>query len=248
MPDVDPRDDALALEFAEIGRTLGTGPTVDATLELIVAAAVRSIDGCRYAGIFILEDGEIHTVASSDPIVDQVDKLQVQTGEGPCLDAVKSDLPYSVSIDLSDDASYPEFGPQAVNLGVRSGLAVRLLTDRSLGAMNLYSDLPHAFGIVDRARAVILATHCSIALDTAQARADESPISPDDFRAALASRGVIGQAQGILMERERITAEQAFEVLRRASQDLNVKLRDIGQRLVDTGEDPRSPRPPRDPT
>src|SRR5262249_24781743 len=106
-------------------------------------------------------------------------------------------------------------------------------------------ELPGAFGILDRAKAVILASHASTALDAAATRVRDSDASDRYLRAALDSRGVIGQAQGILMERERITAEQAFDVLRRASQDLNVKLRDVAQRLVDTGEDPRSDPGPR---
>lgn len=115
-----------------------------------------------------------------------------------------------------------------------------LTTDRRLGALNLYSDAPHAFGLSDRAKAVILATHCSTALDVSQTRADVAQTSDNDLQAALASRGIIGQAQGILMERERITSERAFDILRHASQDLNVKLREIAQRVVDSGEDPRS--------
>jgi anti-sigma regulatory factor (Ser/Thr protein kinase) len=118
-------------------------------------------------------------------------------------------------------------------------LALRLLTDRPRGSLNLYAGLPHAFGAVDRAKGVIFATHASSALGAAEARAEDAAESERHLQEALASRGIIGQAQGILMERERITAEQAFEILRHASQDLNVKLRDVAQRLVDTGEDPR---------
>ena len=230
---------ALANDFATIARTLGSAPTVDATLERIVRAAIETVDACEHAGIFLLETDEIRTVAASDSLVEQLDTLQQDTGEGPCLDAVSSGVPYNVSDDLLDDASYPNFGPRAATLGIRSVLALRLVTDHRLGALNLYAELPRAFGILDRAKAVILASHASTALDAAETRADDSDISDRNLRAALASRGVIGQAQGILMERERITGEQAYDVLRQASQDLNVKLRDVAQRLVDTGDDPR---------
>jgi hypothetical protein len=149
---------------------------------------------------------------------------------------------------LLADPTYPRFGPRAANLGIRSVLALRLLTDHRLGSLNLYAELPQAFGILDRAKAVILASHASTALDAAETRAHDSETTDRNLHDALASRGVIGQAQGILMERERITDEQAFTVLRHASQDLNVKLRDIAQRLVDTGENPRPGATPQPPT
>jgi hypothetical protein len=231
---------ALATDFAAVARTLGAGPTVDVTLGRIVPAAIESIDACEPAGIFLLEGEEIRTVAASDSLVEQVDTLQQETGEGPCLDAVRSGVPYDLVDDLRQDAAYPLFGPRAAALGIRSVLALRLLTDHRIGALNLYAELPRAFSVLDRAKAVLLASHASVALDAAEARAHDADTSDRNLHAALASRGLIGQAQGILMERERITGEQAFEVLRHASQDLNVKLRDVAQRLVDTGEDPRS--------
>lgn len=233
---------ALASDFAAIARTLGAGSTVDATLQLIVDAAVDTIDGCRHGGVLVLRDGSVQSASVSHPVVRQVDELQLATGEGPCLDAVTSSTPYDVADDLAVDPRYPRFGPQAAALGIRSALALRLCTDRPLGAMNLYSDRSNAFAVVDCAKAVILAAHCSTALAAAEARASESDAGRHDLHAALASRGVIGQAQGILMERERLTADEAFDVLRHASQDLNIKLRDVAQRLVDTGEDPRIDR------
>jgi AmiR/NasT family two-component response regulator len=91
--------------------------------------------------------------------------------------------------------------------------------------------------VVDRARAILLASLASFALSAARSQEDSVRLA-DDLHAALATREVIGQAQGILMERERVTASQAFDILRRASQHLNRKLRDVAQDLVDTGEAP----------
>lgn len=203
--------------------------------------AIASVGGCRAAGVFMLEDGRVRAEATSDPLVERVQRLQMQVDEGPCLDAVRSDLDDQVSDDLAVDTAYPSFGPLAVAAGVRSAMGLRLRTDHRLGSMNLYSDLPHAFGVPDRVRAVILASHCSTTLEVAQARASLTETNRADLQAALASRGIIGQAQGILMERERITADQAFAILRHASQDLNVKLRDVAPRLVETGERPAAP-------
>ena len=128
---------------------------------------------------------------------------------------------------------------------MRSLLAIRLLADRTLGALNLYARLPRAYGATDRATGVIFATHAGIALAAVEARTEAHRV--EHLEQALSSRELIGQAQGILMERERITPDQAFDVLRRASQHLNVKLREVAQHLVDTGERPATgadTRPP----
>ncbi|MBV8950765.1 MAG: GAF domain-containing protein, partial [Actinobacteria bacterium] len=141
--DPTPRSDAnLAMEFASIARTLGSAPTVEATLERIVVAAIEAVDACRHAGIFLLDDGTIRTVAASDATVERLDALQRETNEGPCLDAVRGRTAYETSVDLADEPNYPAFGPRAADLGIRSVLALRLATDQRLGALNLYAELP----------------------------------------------------------------------------------------------------------
>jgi AmiR/NasT family two-component response regulator len=106
-----------------------------------------------------------------------------------------------------------------------------------MGGLNLYAHYPQAFNVIDRARGLLLAALAALAFTSA--RSHEAAERRDaTLHAALATREVIGQAQGILIERERITADQAFDILRRASQHLNRKLRDVAQTLVDTGEKP----------
>jgi AmiR/NasT family two-component response regulator len=122
-------------------------------------------------------------------------------------------------------------------------LALPLTANGTNGAVNLYARYPAAFGVVDRAKGVILASLASVALSAAHSLEDEER-RIDNLHSALSSREIIGQAQGILMERERITADQAFDILRRASQYLNIKLREVAQALVDTGERPDT-GPPR---
>jgi hypothetical protein len=116
-------------------------------------------------------------------------------------------------------------------------LALPLLADAQHGALNLYARYPSAFGVVDRAKAAILVSMANLALRLAHSHEDEERRAAN-LHAALSSRETIGEALGILIERERITAQQAFDILRRASQHLNVKLREVAQNLVDTGEDP----------
>jgi hypothetical protein len=108
-----------------------------------------------------------------------------------------------------------------------------------MGALNLYARYPLAFGALDRARGVVLAGLAGLALGLAEAH-EEQVRRAENLRQALVTRELIGQAQGILMERERITAEQAFEILRAASQNLNTKLWEVAQDLVETGERPQT--------
>ncbi len=177
------------------------------------------------------------TAAASHPLVSELDKLQFASDQGPCLDAV-SDGSSPYAADLADDPRWPQFGPAAASAGIRSALAFRL-SSRPISALNLYAHLPGAFGGTDRAKGLIFATLAGLALETAGERADEQERFVN-LHQALATRELIGQAQGILIERERITGDQAFDVLRRASQHLNIKIRDVASSLVETGETPPS--------
>ncbi len=210
--------------------------SVAGTLDQLVALAVVTIEGCDFAGIFVSEQGAVSTEYSTDPIVIDLDARQRRTDEGPCLDALRHESVVYAE-DLGDDGRWPTFGPQAVAAGVRSILALPLSVDTDPGALNLYARYPHAFGVIDRGRGMLLATMAGMAFSAARTHEAEERRAAN-LQAALATREMIGQAQGILMERERVTPEQAFDILRRASQHLNLKLRDVAQNLVDTGERP----------
>jgi ANTAR domain len=141
--------------------------------------------------------------------------------------------------DSADDRRWPEFGREATARGIRSMLACPLFVDGTPGALNLYARYPLAFGVIDRAKAVLLAGLAAVAFSAALNHEEEKRQS-SNLHAALATRELIGQAQGILIERERVTPDQAFDILRRASQHLNLKLRDVAQSLVETGERPKT--------
>src|SRR4029078_9653539 len=138
--------------------------------------------------------------------------------------------------DLIDDERWPSFGPSSVAAGIRSVLAYSLSAARP-SALNLYAQLPAAFGVTDRAQGLLFATLASLALDSAHERASEV-LRSNNLVEALRTRELLGQAQGILMERERITGDQAFDVLRKASQHMNIKLREVAEALIETGESP----------
>jgi GAF domain-containing protein len=229
---------ALTTNLAETAQILFSAGGVDSTLEQVVTVAVHTIEGCDFAGLFLLEEGVIVTPVHTDQLVELIDTLQRDSGEGPCLDAIAQRI-MVYGEDLETDERWPNFGPDAAGQGIRSALALPLTTHDTIGAVNLYARYPGAFGVVDRAKAVILASLASVAVNAAHSLEDEER-RIENLHSALSSREVIGQAQGILMERERISANQAFDVLRRASQYLNIKLREVAQTLVDTGERPET--------
>jgi GAF domain-containing protein len=234
---------ALTSNLSETAEILFSAGSVHNTLEQVVTVAVHTIEGCDFAGLFLLEAGVVVTPVHTDPIVDEIDTMQRDSGEGPCLDAIALRI-MVYGEDLNIDERWPNLGPLATARGIRSVLALPLTTNGAAGAVNLYARYPAAFGVVDRAKGVILASLASVALTAAHSLEDEER-RIENLHSALSSREIIGQAQGILMERERIAADQAFDVLRRASQYLNIKLREVAQTLVDTGERPETgPRPP----
>jgi len=235
--------DAAAVFTADFSQTLGllfSAGSVSDTLARVAQVAVATIEGCDSAGIFWMVGGTVDgTVAApvhTDPIATEVEALQHRTGEGPSLEAIAQGVVVYAS-DLENDPRWPRFGPAATGVGMRSLLALPLLADGTVGALNLYARYPEAFGVIDRARGLLLGAVAALAFSTARTHENEERRTAN-LRVALATREMIGQAQGILMERERITADEAFDVLRRASQHLNLKLREVAQALVETGERP----------
>jgi ANTAR domain/GAF domain len=230
----------LSRSVAQAAATLFSAGSVLDTLDSVVGMALMTIEGCDLAGIFVMEGDVLTTPASTGPAVLEIDAVQCRTGEGPCLDAfVHRQMIYAD--DLRTDLRWPAFSAPARGWGIRSVLSLPLAPDSQEGALNLYAYYPAAFGVVDRAKATILVSLASLALSVAQSHEDEDRRA-ENLNAALGTRETIGEALGILMERERITPNQAFDVLRRASQHLNIKLREVAQNLVDTGESPDTGR------
>jgi GAF domain-containing protein len=230
----------LSRSVSQSAASLFSAGSVLDTLGSVVGMALITIEGCDLAGIFVMEDDVLTTPVSTGPAVLEIDAVQCRTGEGPCLDAfVHRRIIYAD--DLRTDLRWPAFSHQADREGIRSVLSLPLAPDSQDGALNLYAHYPAAFGVVDRAKATILVSLASLALSVAQSHEEEERRA-ENLNAALGTRETIGEALGILMERERITANQAFDILRRASQHLNIKLREVAQTLVDTGESPDTGR------
>ena len=215
-----------------VARLLLAEHSVEATLSRIGQLAVQTVEGCDHAGISLIEGRRVSTVGFSDEVPVLVDAIQYEVDDGPCLDAIRHHQVFLVG-HLGEEKRWPRFSQRAAGeTGVQSMLALRLFVEEdTMGALNLYSKAPDAFDPEDQAMATVFAAHAAVALSAARRE--------EQFHQALASRDVIGQAKGLLMAREGITADEAFETLRRGSQRLNIKLREVAERVAGASEEPR---------
>lgn len=228
-----PSGPLVADRIADAARQLADEPSVDETLSSIVELAVAMVPGCSASGVSQVHGREITTTASTDPAARLGDRLQYELGEGPCLDAVR-DEEVVHSTDVGEDPRWPRWAPAvAERIGVRSMLCLQLYTSETKhGALNLYSTEKDAFTPVDVSLAVSFAAVAAAALQAAQ--------TEEQLTSAVVSRTVIGQAQGMLMERFGLSAENAFAVLSRLSQESNIKLLAVAEEIVRTRRVPGS--------
>lgn len=220
------KDITLAAGFAQLAVELYDAASMADTVDRVLEYALRAT-GCDCAGMVLVRHGEdLQTAAVTDRRIEQADRLQLEYGEGPCV-PVNSEHRSVVVCDTVVDLRWPRWSPRVAELGLRSVLSVRLFTSRStLGALNLYRIHSGQFTAADAATACLLARHAAVAVATAQ----QASMLAD----AAAAGTLIGQAQGLLMERYAIDADQALAVLRRSSQDNNIKLPVLADELVGT--------------
>jgi GAF domain-containing protein len=221
----------MSQQLADAARSMQGRPSTQETLDKVVLVAIELIHGCDLVGLSIAHPGGIDTPAGNDEALNRIDELQFKLKEGPCYDALRTHETV-VSGSLRTDPRWPTWGPLvAREIGVHSIASYRLFTTAdTLGVMNLYSRSPDAFDVDDIYNGLALAAHVAVALAASQ--------NATNLEMALASRTGIGQAEGILMERFGIAADQAFAVLRRVSQHRNMKLNQVAEELVRTRETP----------
>ena len=174
---------------------------------------------------------------ASDDRATRADRLQYELEEGPCLDTIWEQETFRID-DMTADERYPRWSRAvAEQTDIRSSLSLQLYTDedqKSLGALELYSPRPGAIDAQTRGEALAFAAQAAVAVTSARPE--------ENLRPAMPTRPLIGQAEGIRREGMKTTADQAFGVLSRLSQQSNVKLREVASRLVETGEIPPVPR------
>jgi len=214
-------------QLSDLARVLSMAGDENARLEAAVDAAIALVDRCDHAGITINEKGGLLTRVSSDDLVRRANEMQHDLGEGPCLD-VRRDQDTFVVTDLARDERWPRWSPKVhQELHVGSMMSLLVYTDRdSFGALSLYARTGRRFDADDVAVGQALASHLSVAVV-----ADRQY---DKLGLGMANRNIIGQAQGILMERLDVTAEQAFDYLRRASMHLNRKVIEVAADIAST--------------
>jgi GAF domain-containing protein len=196
------------------------------TLDTIVESATDIVEPAHYGGLITVTRGHMTPQATCGEPPYVLDVLQQQTGSGPCLTAAASQQLVCID-DTRDEPRWPEFTARAVELGVRSVICVPLwVSEDVLGTLSLYSQQERVFGPYVQVTGLV-AAHAALALATATL--------VQQLRTAFLNRDIIGQAKGILMERHRITADDAFRRLSAASQATNRKLFEICASLAETG-------------
>lgn len=219
-------DSGIAAEFARMALELHDEPGVDETIEKVLEFALRAVACDAAAVLLVHKGGKVEVAATTDDLAVSAAQAQIGCGEGPGLAALEQPTGVMVT-DAALDQRWPLWTAPFTTLGLRSVLSVRLSAGgQTLGALELYDAEPARFHADDEAVAQILGRHASVALS--QARQEST------LWQAIDARKLIGQAQGLLMERFALDADQAFAVLRRYSQDNNVKLREVARLLVET--------------
>lgn len=224
------REPLVAAAFADAARTMYESRTMEESLDCIVRVAVDTVPGFDHCGVTLVHrSGKVETMAASDPIVSELDSAQYALGEGPCFDTLR-DSRNVVVHDMTRERRWPRYVKDAIEAGIKSQIGLHLYADgHTVGALCLYRTTgqgidPEAEGIAE-----IFATHAALALGRTR--------TVNDLNTALATRKVIGQAIGLVMERHQIDEKRAFDFLIRVSSTSHIKVRDLAEELVTQSND-----------
>jgi GAF domain-containing protein len=223
------RPSGLIHEVAELALTLERQEStdVDTVLSELTHSAATAMPGAQHAGITIASrNGKVRTAAATDRYPVLLDEIQQRHEQGPCLSAAWEHHVIRID-DMQLENRWPAYCREARETPIRSIISFQLFADHhQMGALNFYADQPYAFDDDAAEMGLILATHAAVGWN--MVRRDEQ------FRSALASRDIIGQAKGMIMERFKIDAVQAFELLKRLSQSSNTPLAVVARQLVES--------------
>jgi hypothetical protein len=214
--------------FTSLADIVAQGSTSKEMYAAICIAATLMVPGCDHASLMIRRAGACSTAAVSDPVAHRIDKLELALGSGPCLDAIEKQSAQMES-DLTVGSRWPALAARVVaETPVRGAVSVRLPVDRGkVGALNLFSDTPDALDNTSVERAIVLAAFATVATNAVAHGEDAAGL-----RTGLASNRAIGKAIGMLMVLNDVSDDDAFEILRRTSQDTNVKVSDVAVDFV----------------
>lgn len=237
-----PDDDEISTSITELQNVLLGTESIEQFVQELAVQAARLVAGSLSCGITLRRGRQTTTVACSDKLATAVNDLQYRLLEGPILTALEDGQAVRVD-DMAAETRWPRFAPAAAEQGVMSGLSLPLIAqDQTVGALSLYAMTAGAFGDDEAHRAEKFADPAAGALALGLRLVTYADLI-DQLRASLASRAIIDQAVGVIMGQERCTQHKAFAALRTASQNRNVKLRDIAREVVAnvSGEPPQPP-------
>ena len=229
MTNIEPMDPNEA--FGQLGRIKLSDTDLDGVLNTIAGLAKRTIPGASEVSVTLVRGKGAHTAAFTGDLALSLDESQYESGHGPCLDASEAAATMSVP-DMASEARWPQWAARARQIGVNSSLSIGLpVQDTVTGALNVYATKPHAFDDDAIVLGQTFAGYAAVALANAHLY-DTTASLAQQMQAAMDSRAVIEQAKGIIMGDRRCTADEAFAILAKLSQDTNRKLRDVAAALV----------------
>jgi GAF domain-containing protein len=227
--------------FAELGRIDLGQESMETVLRRVAELAKHAIPGVAESSVTVVVNDKATTAAYTGALARHLDETQYGRGYGPCLHAAGTGEPVEIS-DTRTEARWADYMQVAVERGCRSSLSLPLGSpDRLAAGLNIYAREPDAFDEDARDAAKRFARFAGIAVANMHAYQSARELA-DNLQVALESRGVIDQAKGVLIERYKLTADQAFKLLAQSSMATNRKLRDVADQLVATGELALPPR------
>jgi GAF domain-containing protein len=218
----------------ELGRLLLAGQNTQSVLQKVVDLLQRVMPDGAAASVTLLRDRQATTAAHAGVLATHLDEAQYERGHGPCLDAALGGQIVEI-VDGRTEDRWPDYIPVFLDSGALSALAAPVPAAHLAAGLNVYAPMAHAFTDGDRRAVVEFAAHAGVVLTNMDALQDARELA-DNLHAAMVFRSVIEQAKGILMERHKVTADQAFRLLSEASMHTHRKVRDLAEHLVITGE------------
>jgi GAF domain-containing protein len=223
---LDPRD-----AFAELGRIKLADTDLEGVLSKIAGLAKRVLPGADEVSVTLVRDKQPHTATFTGDLALACDERQYELGHGPCLDAAAEASTLSLP-DMEREIRWPDYTPRVADAGVHSSLSIGLpVHDVVTGALNIYSTKTEAFDEDAVVLAQTFAGYAAVALANAHLYDSQATLA-QQMHAAMESRAVIEQAKGIIMGERRCSAEEAFAILSKLSQNTNRKLREVAAALV----------------
>lgn len=218
-----------ATAFANLAELIYAKADYDDVHRAIVDSALQLVPGCDHGSLMLGKQGRFRTVAASDDVAVQVDQIEREVGDGPCVDAIE-DEGFQLDEDIAARSQWPALAERILaETPVRGMVGHRIVVhDGKVGALNLFSDTPGALTTESANQGTVLASFASVAL-TAVANHERA----ETLQRGLHSNREIGKAVGLLMTAHKVSSDEAFELLRKASTDMNIKLSRVAREVVD---------------